>query len=372
MVDESDPLRRGRKKKVFLYRQLAELIREHIVGGGYKAGDRIPSMDDLSAQYQVNKATVRSALTLLGEEGLIYSSPAQGTFVSGVEDSVTPAILDSDTMITGLLSTTIYPGHTGPYHLKLIEGIRKELGELKANLVHLPIQDYADSDLGKVIQNARLNSLILLGPMDLALIKRIAATKIAAVLLDQVAEEINMDCISIDNKGGGRAAMQHLLDFGHRQIAVIAGDPKHPATIDRMNGAFAQLKRSPHAKEPYVEYGRFIIEGGYEATQKLLKLKPRPTAIFCMNDEMAAGAIQAIHEHSALRIPQDISVMGFDDSPLATMLHPRLTSVKAPTDAMARSAVQRLKEQMELPEHFSGNLTLATVVVGRDSTGQCP
>jgi LacI family transcriptional regulator len=139
------------------------------------------------------------------------------------------------------------------------------------------------------------------------------------------------------------------------------------SAVERLAGYAAAL--SDHdipLLEEIVINGSFSEQGGYTATQKLLELSNPPTAIFAGNDLSAFGAIEAIRERG-LRIPEDISLAGFDDIPQASLVYPKLTTVRQPLDQMGREAANILLEQIEKPEQAKRQVTLATELVIRDS-----
>jgi len=118
--------------------------------------------------------------------------------------------------------------------------------------------------------------------------------------------------------------------------------------------------------------GDFKMESGLNAMAELLKSSPLPTAVFCMNDEMAVGAIQAIHRQSSLEVPRDISIIGFDDIIWGTATHPRLTTVRVDKRLMGRLAMERVMAVLEDQSHTVTSTTIATELVLRESTSRPP
>ncbi len=136
--------------------------------------------------------------------------------------------------------------------------------------------------------------------------------------------------IDFDNFEGGRLATEHLLALGHRRIAFISGDPKHPDALERLRGYRAALEAAGVAYDPaLVVPGAYNERSGLEATERLIRSRRRFTAIFAANDQMAIGAVLALHERS-LRVPQDISIVGFDDVPASAFAIPSLSTIRQP------------------------------------------
>ena len=152
--------------------------------------------------------------------------------------------------------------------------------------------------------------------------------------------------VRIDDEEGARAITRHLLALGHTDIAFIQGDPKHTpaqrrfkAFIDEMDAA--GLRVPAHR----IAAGMFTYRSGLDAARRLLSEQPRPTAILAANDDMAAAAIAVAHGMH-LHVPQDVTVCGFDDTPVATTVWPELTTIHQPIGEMARAAVDLLVEQI--------------------------
>lgn len=174
--------------------------------------------------------------------------------------------------------------------------------------------------------------------------------------------------VRLDNRAAARAMTEHLLDLGHRRIGLIKGPQGSPLTRERIAGYEDALKAAGVAPDPELLCrGNFTLQAGYDAADQLLGCSDRPTAIFCENDEMAIGAIQRIRQ-SGLRVPQDISVAGFDDIPFAAFCDPPLTTIAQPAEAFGRHAVEMLVAQFEKRPLDTPHLILPYTLVVRGST----
>jgi LacI family transcriptional regulator len=148
---------------------------------------------------------------------------------------------------------------------------------------------------------------------------------------------------------------EHLLQLGHRRIGFIMGQPDHGQSHDRLAGYRRALERNGiRFEDELVEQGLFEYESGYECGRKLLSSTRPPTAIFASNDAMAMGVLSVAHE-MALDVPRELSVAGYDDSPLARHAWPSLTTVRQPVAEVARLAtlevVRQLQKRSEKPPH---------------------
>lgn len=189
------------------------------------------------------------------------------------------------------------------------------------------------------------------------------------VLVNFEARPVALPVVAVENRQGARLAVQHLLSLGHRRIAFIAGSPYTGQSAERQ-AAYAQaLQEAGIAADPsLIVPGRFVQTGGHAAALQLLDLPEPPTAIFAANDEMAFGAIDAIHSRG-LRVPDDISVAGFDDIAASSFIHPPLTTVRQPLAELSACAVQTLMNLIEGQTVHGHKATVPVELVVRQSTG---
>lgn len=151
---------------------------------------------------------------------------------------------------------------------------------------------------------------------------------------------LGIDMVQPDNVGGARLAARHLLDQGHERLGVIAGPASLTTVEDRMHGFLAEVERAGGSvPEEYVYYGDFSRPGGYQAASRLLDRAPEVTGVFCLNDAMAVGALAACRDHD-IDVPSDVSLVGFDDIPLAADVHPPLTTVRVPMEDLGGRVTQ--------------------------------
>jgi LacI family transcriptional regulator, repressor for deo operon, udp, cdd, tsx, nupC, and nupG len=350
-----------------LYRQLALRLGRNIREGKLKPGQRLPSMDDLAASCGVTKITVRRALLELKSEGLIYMRPAQGTYVA---DTLPERKEKSrNKVLTVGLISSVLTGEPGPYHAEILASLRTEISKQKGNLVVLPTPDAGGPDISVQMGHANLDALIFLGHFDSESLRRIVRNGPPSVLVDFQLRGLRVDTIAVDNAGGAAVAIDHLVSLGHRDIAVILGPEDTIVTKERLAGAQAALENAGILPASLrILPGNFLLESGYEAMASLLKSGTLPTAVFCMNDEMAVGAIQAIHRLSSLEPPRDISIIGFDDIIWGTATHPRLTTVRVDKNLMGRLAMERVLSALENGSHTITSTVLDTELLQREST----
>jgi len=172
----------------------------------------------------------------------------------------------------------------------------------------------------------------------------------------------------IDNETSVKRAIRHLHSLGHRKIGHIAGPQDLFAARIRKDAFFKEMQELNLPIEfKWIQVGSFDVPTGEEAMSRILRSDELPTAIFCANDEMAFGAINVIRA-KGLRIPADISIVGFDDVPLAAFANPSLTTIKQPVDEIARAAASALFAYIEDREPIR-SLTFPGSLVQRKSSG---
>jgi LacI family transcriptional regulator len=170
----------------------------------------------------------------------------------------------------------------------------------------------------------------------------LAAAGIPSVSVAVGRPDVDALTVRIDDFAASAAMTKHLIDLGHRRIGFIRGHPNLLASAERYRGFMAALADAGiDPAQAAVEQGYFTYRSGIVATERLLARSPAPTAIFASNDDMAAAAVGVAHRHN-LHVPADISIVGFDDTSLATTVWPELTTIRQPIAAMAESALNLL------------------------------
>ena len=222
-------------------------------------------------------------------------------------------------------------------------------------------QDLADRGIGAFIAVTSV--------MSADQIAALARWGVHLVVIDPL-ELPNVDVTSVGstNFAGGVSATQHLLELGHRRIAFLGGHPLAACNEARMHGYRAALERiGVPVRSEYVRSSHFMYVNGVEGGAALLGLPVPPTAIFAASDEIAVGVMEAARARG-LRIPDDLSIVGFDDTQLARMASPPLTTVRQPLTEMARVAVLTALRLIAGEAIESHHVELATELVLRGST----
>jgi LacI family transcriptional regulator len=192
---------------------------------------------------------------------------------------------------------------------------------------------------------------------------------VVAVSFPRVRIDDRVPTVSAAHSAGAVQATRHLLDLGHRRVAAITGPPGWLATEERLRGYHAALAAGGALPDPdLVVASNFDVRGGREAADSLLDRADRPTAIFAFNDPLAIGALHAALARG-LRVPEDLSIVGFDDTTEAELVTPGLTTVRQPLAEMGRMAVSLLTRMLGDQPLEALHVELATKLVVRGSTG---
>jgi DNA-binding LacI/PurR family transcriptional regulator len=162
------------------------------------------------------------------------------------------------------------------------------------------------------------------------------------VFVNGALDEIDVPCVSVDERHAGFLATRHLIALGHRRIGFVAGPADYLPTREKAAGRIDALHREGLSPDDLVVHGEFTLEGGRSSARALLSRPDRPTAVICSSDVIAIAVLQVARE-LGLRIPSDLSIVGFDGIEAATWVEPELTTVAQPIDQIASTAVELLR-----------------------------
>ena len=199
----------------------------------------------------------------------------------------------------------------------------------------------------RVLMEKRVDGIILATTAgSLRMVREVRWRRIPLVLFDRELPGVATDTAKVDGVRGGRLATEHLLGLGHRRIAIIHGPVVRSTGAERLQGYLLALQAAGVRPDPaLIREGNFKQDSGRELARQLLDLSPPPTALFCTNNLMTVGALQALGERG-VRIPSDLSLVGYDDMEWWTLTHPPLTTVGQPVYDLGREAMRLLLEQI--------------------------
>jgi len=245
---------------------------------------------------------------------------------------------------TNLTGLTI----TNPYVSAVLQGVLDAATELEyvVSLYSTPWRD-AERDAA-AFRNGRVDGVLIFAPvLGSDLVPGLAGLGVPLVVVSAPSGEPGVPWVDIDNRRGVRLAVEHLLALGHTRIAHLMGNIDQANVIERDDAFRAALSGAGVAlPAAYRVDGEYNHESGMKNAHCLLSLPEPPTAIFAGNDVLALAALDAARERG-LRVPEDLSVVGFDDIPAATLVNPQLTTVRQPLTEIGARAMRRLVETIE-------------------------
>jgi LacI family transcriptional regulator len=267
---------------------------------------------------------------------------------------------------------TLIPDISNPFFAVLFRGIEDALAQqdfsvILANSDDDPAREQRGLDM---LRGRQVDGLILATARrrDPA-IAALAAAGFPFVLVNRHTDPLGPNAVVPDDYHGAMAAIDHLVELGHRRIAHIAGSDEISTGHRRRLGYADALLRHGLAVDPsLIVTGSYREAGGYEAMCRLLALSRPPTAVFAVNDLAAAGVLRALRE-AGLQAPRDLSIVGFNDLEMAAQTTPPLTSLRVPLHAMGVAAAERLLAVLVGEDPGSEGVVLRVELVRRESTG---
>jgi LacI family transcriptional regulator len=269
----------------------------------------------------------------------------------------------------GLFFSTFKTGTTASFFL---DSVRAANAVIKDRYT-LSVEAIDDFRSYESVNRKRFDGILLMSqnPQDESFIAHVLKQEIPFVVLNREIQGQKVTSVLTDDYKGAVEAVEYLIRCGHRRIGMIQGKKEFRSSLKRKQGYLDVLKA--HGIDPnplHMKPGNFDLESGYLAMSELLQLSDCPTAVFCANDDMAIGAMKAIHE-SRLRVPQDVSLIGYDDNGISSYLSPALTTVKRPIEQVTRDGTRLLLEVIEGREQEVGGIkTLPTELIVRESVQQ--
>jgi DNA-binding LacI/PurR family transcriptional regulator len=256
-----------------------------------------------------------------------------------------------------------------PFYSDVYHGVEQICSELRINLSFgsLDLMNNRVRTLPPLVGDERMSGLVLAGAMDAAVIDQLTeASQLPVVLIDNWYPDCRWDCVMLDNERGVAEATARLIELGHSEIVFVSG-PDHPSVVERRAGYSSAMQC--HGLTPQVVYmPELDIDEGNSAAEEIARKLPRTTAVLCSNDLQAFGVMGRFAQ-LGYRIPEDISVAGFDDISMAALAYPPLTTVRVDRLAFGRVAVELLLSRVQAPARPPVRCTMAVSLVERASTG---
>lgn len=255
----------------------------------------------------------------------------------------------------------------------IVSGIQEVASEVNFNVLFCQSNESYETELNnlKTLIASRVDGLLISlsrETQDVEHLLRVQQKNIPLVLFDRISDEIDTSKVDVSDMDGAYEAVKYLIDTGCRRVAYLAGPKNLAISNKRMDGYLKALRAAGITPdERLVIHCDSLKDDAGSATAQLLALDQKPDAIFCINDPVALQAIQVIKKHN-LKIPADISVVGFTDDPVSALVEPALTTVAQPSHEMGKCAARLLIDQIKNYDGSSKTVTLKTKLVLRDTT----
>lgn len=263
----------------------------------------------------------------------------------------------------------LLPSLSRPYYLEIIRGVSERIEESEYELVlyTTTLDEKNQERFAKALSHSLADGLIVVLPRNGDHLIQMHDNQFPLVLIDYRGMSSGLPSVTATNFQGAYDGTRYLLELGHRHIGFITGLLDFGCSRNRLDGYYQAMQEANLDIFPdMIKEGDFSRMAGFNQTRQLLAMKPRPTAIFCSNDEMALGAFQAIQD-AGLNAPADISIIGFDDAPMTGLITPALTTVRQPLREMGRKAVELVLHQIEGISPDLIEVELQTELVVRES-----
>jgi len=347
------------------YVQAKKILIEAIRGGTFPRGSKLPSTSEISNSVRVSLITAHKAIQCLVAEGWLQRERGRGTFVrDDFEESVAAKACHR---VGLLIDPAVQLGDH--YHAVLLQGLREAAAATDPG-AELFIQR---QNTPAAIPNLLADGFICFHPLreNFELLEMVAKNT-PIVVLGGSSRDTTLHCVDSENEQGTREAVRHLIELGHQDIAIINGRLAAPNSLHRFNGYLMEMRAHelPIRDEYVINSDKAEMTGQTRsALIALLRGSMCPTAIVAAGFLLALEVME-IARHLGLRIPQDLSLVGFDDPRSAALLNPPLTTVRQPLEKMAAAAMEKMMALIRGEDPQPRIQYLPTRLVIRESTAR--
>ena len=352
-------------KHMAKYMQIVSTIKDCIQNETFKPHDPLPTESELTAEFGVSSITVRKAMEIMAQEGLVYRVKGKGTYVadtSGMDSQEESGkkvylIFDIDAALDASLT-------------RIVHGIQRYCKKRKYQLLlenyafcedYLPEDHERSTDAGLIIYMSTGDD-----ERKLDNLRRLSSANVKYVCIDRYLGHYPVNYVGCNNHDGVYAAVEHLIDLGHQKIGFIHENPEISAEQERLQGYMNAM--TDHGLSGFITapYRISEISNCVDAVKA-----SKHTAIICANDYSAAVMVQTLKE-SGLEVPKDISIVGFDDAETYRFHQPALTTVRQDFFALGYEAARVLHKLMTEPTIGCTRIYTPTQFIVRESTGKNP
>lgn len=328
------------------------------------------TIKDIAKLANVSHATVSRALN---DSPLINNETKKRIKEIAEEHNYTPnynakSLKLSKSYNIGLFFSTLNIGTSAHFFHEVVKGISGQIN-FEYNLVVKGIDECPINQISK----KNFDGIIVMSQSkaDDDFIKAVIDQDIPVVVLNRVVSFGNISCYLSDDRIGVEMAINELFARGHEHIAIIKGRDKFAMTTERVEGYYQSFQNhNKELEDRYMIQGDFSAISGYKGMKVLLELKEKPTAIFCSNDDMALGAIKAIYE-GGMKVPEDFSIISFEDSKIGEYSFPPLTAIQRPIEQVSKLGASRLMSLVKGEDVVKEIKYIRTELINRGSVRDC-
>ena len=348
------------------YKQVYEELMHKINIGEIERESYLPSEKELGSIFNVDRMTIRKALSMLVDEGLVEKRAGIGTFVKG-----TSVEGDNAKDINNILIVFPNPDNTSEqidhvFRSSLLFTAEKECRLMGYNSIFT--QDAKSSNLSDLTNGNKFKGILFTSSVKMSLLQECLMSKTPAVIIDNVFEGITS--VISDNDSGIRQALRCFKAMGHTRIAFITGAQSYyNADIRLASFKNAMSEMGLTFPKEYIGVGNWTYEGGSQAMKGFMRLAEPPTAVLSSNDAMAIGAIHSA-QALGISVPEGVSVIGFDNIDRSEFTLPKLTTVNVELAAKIHIACMHLIDNIEKKIHANCKITIPVQLVERDSVAK--
>ncbi len=280
-------------------------------------------------------------------------------------DAIARSLSTQQSNIIGIVMADI----TSPFYPYVLAKFSSRLQDQgRQVLLFNAAPDQEVDDILPLVLQYRVDALIITSAtISSAVADECAQSGSPVILFNRYVLGANASAVCCDNVEGGRMVANFLLDTGHKKLAYISGKQDTSTNIDRKKGFTDRLRERGYINW-WLEQGEYTYESGYEAAKRLLQQDDPPDAIFCANDIMALGAMDAARFEVGIRVPEELSIVGFDDIPPAAWPSYSLTTIRQPVSQMIEATFELLFERLENPELGPAFKLIPGLLIQRNST----
>ncbi len=306
-------------------------------------------MEDVARAAGVSKATVSRVLAGIpngATEATAQEVRRTASALGYVVNSLASSLRSRQSFTVGLVLADV----SNPFFGRIASGVEARLSQKGYSVIlgNTGNDIARERAIVRVLVEKQIDGLIVAPSTTASEHLREAQERgVKLVLIDSEIPDLAADSVTIDNEGGARVAVEHLLALGHRRIALVSGPLVASFDVQRRDGYYAALRAAGVAPDPsLVVPGDLCVDGGRDAVSRILRLQPRPTAIFVSNNMMALGAMVALAE-AGVAVPEEISVVAFDEEDWYAITNPPLTGVANSAFDMGQGAAGFLLDAIE-------------------------